>query len=65
MARALGENRDPVYAPDGRTWYETALAEAEKRGKFQDALRLIENHELRDHEDYTAIQDIATAALRD
>lgn len=31
--------RDPIYAPDGRTWYETALAEAEKRGRMEDALR--------------------------
>ena len=34
MARH-GENRHPIYAPDGRTWYETAIAEAEKRGQLQ------------------------------
>lgn len=29
---------DLARAPDGRTWYELALAEAERRGKFRDAL---------------------------
>lgn len=28
-----GRNRDPIYAPDGRTWYQTALDEASKRGE--------------------------------
>ena len=28
-----GRNRDPIYAPDGRTWYQTALDEAAKRGE--------------------------------
>jgi hypothetical protein len=27
--------RDLVHAPDGRTWYETAIDEAEKRGRLQ------------------------------
>lgn len=29
---------DQIYAPDGRTWYETAIAEAEKRGQLQAVL---------------------------
>lgn len=33
--------RDPIYAPDGRTWYETLLSEAEKRGQLQNALEEI------------------------
>lgn len=32
---------DLVHAPDGRTWYETAIVEAEKRGKLQEALEEI------------------------
>ena len=30
--------RDLVHAPDGRTWYETAIAEAEKRGNLQNEI---------------------------
>lgn len=41
-----GKTRDLIYAPDGRTWFETALAEAEKRGKFRDALCMIARQEL-------------------
>lgn len=37
----LGRNRDPIYAPDGRTWYETAIDEAAKRGRLQERLELI------------------------
>ncbi len=29
---------DLIYAPDGRLWYDLLLDEAEKRGKFQEAL---------------------------
>lgn len=29
---------DLINAPDGRTWYETAIAEAEKRGKLQEEM---------------------------
>lgn len=32
--------------------------------RLRAALSLISNHELRDHEDYTAIQDIAEEALK-
>jgi hypothetical protein len=34
--REIGQNRDPIYAPDGRTWYDTLLDEAEKRGQIED-----------------------------
>lgn len=27
--------RDIIYAPDGTTWYETSLREAEKRGRLE------------------------------
>lgn len=30
--------RDMVNAPDGRTWYDTALAEAERRGRLEMAI---------------------------
>ena len=32
---------DMVHAPDGRSWYETLLAEAEKRGRMESALQEI------------------------
>lgn len=41
-----GANRDPIYAPDGRTWYDLLLDEAQKRGKFQDALCVIAQQQL-------------------
>lgn len=75
MPRELGTNRDPIHAPDGRTWYDMLLAEAEKRGKFQDALCEIarqkltgemdeEQHDNADWEGgYDAIVKIARDAL--
>jgi hypothetical protein len=33
MVEKTGRNRDPIYAPDGKTWYQTALDEASKRGE--------------------------------
>jgi hypothetical protein len=32
-AAQTGRNRDPIFAPDGKTWYQTALDEAAKRGE--------------------------------
>lgn len=75
MRAADGENRDPIYAPDGRTWYDMLLAEAERRGKYQDALCQIarqklsvemdeEERELADWEGgYEAIVGIARDAI--
>lgn len=74
MARH-GENRDPIYAPDGRTWYDMLLAEAEKRGKFQDALCVIarqnltvemdeDQHEHADYEGaYNTVVQVARRAI--
>lgn len=59
---------DKVHAPDGRTWYETAIAEAEKRGKMQDALRAIAHMEAGSRGAYKKFYDatqIAQKALDD
>jgi hypothetical protein len=43
---------------------QAELASARKdAARMRIALQSIENHELRDHEDYTAIKDIASAEL--
>lgn len=43
---------------------EASLAQARAlQAEMLGALKAIENHELRDHEDYEAIQDIASAAI--
>jgi hypothetical protein len=35
-------SRDPIYAPDGKTWYQTALDEAAKRGEFAARIEQLE-----------------------
>jgi len=37
-----GRNRDPIHAPDGRTWYQTALDEASKRGANEQRIHELE-----------------------
>jgi hypothetical protein len=38
----MTRNRDPIYAPDGKTWYQTALDEAAKRGEFAGRIERLE-----------------------
>jgi hypothetical protein len=38
----MSGNRDPIYAPDGKTWYQTALDEAAKRGEFAARIEQLE-----------------------
>ncbi len=56
QTNALQKERDEARDRAAKLQNEVSVLRA--------ALRLVENHELRDHEDYEAIQEIASAALR-
>ena len=69
----MTRNRDLVYAPDGETWYQTALNEAAKRREFAARIETLEaalrKISITIHRDYdeepvlALIKNIADAAL--